>query len=130
MNHREKLLEIYQNLPEIEINQIQLPEEYQSYLVEIAKKSFSSKGAYTVLVTILVHKILNPAQDIRYHQAKMTGGFSGRSIDTKYITPTLTELGLPAMAESGWLTRSLEQPYPYTLEYEGKITPVSLKKHF
>ncbi|WP_228058664.1 hypothetical protein [Nostoc sp. LEGE 06077] len=49
MNHREKLLEIYQNLPEIEINQIQLPEEYKSYLAEIAKKSFSSKGAYTAI---------------------------------------------------------------------------------
>jgi DNA (cytosine-5)-methyltransferase 1 len=49
----------------------------------------------------------------------MVGGFSGRRIDTQYITPTLKELGLPAMAESGWLTRSLEQPYPYTLDYNG-----------
>ena len=26
------------------------------------------------------------------------------------------------MAESGWLTRSLEQPYPYTKDYSGKIS--------
>ncbi len=26
------------------------------------------------------------------------------------------------MAESGWLTRSLEQPYPYTMKYEGEIS--------
>ncbi|WP_242056534.1 MULTISPECIES: hypothetical protein [unclassified Nostoc] len=48
----------------------------------------------------------------------------------KYITPTLTELGLPAMKEAGWLTRTLELPYPYTLQYEGRITPKSLKKAF
>ena len=34
------------------------------------------------------------------------------------------------MAESGWLTRSLEQPYPYTLEYDGKISNKEVKKAF
>ncbi|MBD2501728.1 DNA cytosine methyltransferase [Anabaena azotica] len=130
MNHREKLLQIYQATSDIEINQIQLPEEYQNYVAEIAQKCFARKAVHTVLITLLVHKILNPSQDIRYHQTDMPGGFSGRSIDTKYITPTLTELGLPAMAESGWLTRSFEQPYPYTLNYNGNITPKSLKTAF
>jgi DNA (cytosine-5)-methyltransferase 1 len=130
MNHREKLIQIYQSTSEFEINQIQLPQEYQDYVIEIAKKCFARKAVYTVLVTLLVHKILYPSQDIRYHQAEMTGGFSGRSIDTKYITPTLTELGLPSMAESGWLTRSFEQPYPYTLDYNGNISPKSLKTAF
>ena len=54
----------------------------------------------------------------------MDQGFSGRSIDTKYITPTLKELGLTSMSESGWLTRSLEQPYPYDFKYQGKISKV------
>ena len=58
----------------------------------------------------------------------MENGFSGRSLDTKYITPTLKELELTSMSESGWLTRSLEQPYPYTKDYNGKIS--SLKKEF
>jgi DNA (cytosine-5)-methyltransferase 1 len=60
----------------------------------------------------------------------MPNGFSGRTIDTQFITPTLKELGLPAMAESGWLTRSLEQPYPYTLDYNGKISNTSVKEAF
>jgi DNA (cytosine-5)-methyltransferase 1 len=60
----------------------------------------------------------------------MQNGFSARSIDTKYITPTLNELGLPAMAESGWLTRSLEQPYPYTMNYQGEISGVGMKQAF
>jgi DNA (cytosine-5)-methyltransferase 1 len=34
------------------------------------------------------------------------------------------------MAESGWLTRSLEQPYPYTINYEGKISSKIVKKSF
>ncbi|MDC0832279.1 hypothetical protein POG22_04540 [Geitlerinema sp. CS-897] len=81
-------------------------------------------------MTLLVHKILNPKQDIRYHQEQLENGFSGRTIDTKYITPTLRDLELPAMAETGWLTRSLEQPYPYTLNYEGKIGDKKVKKAF
>ncbi len=130
MNHREKLIQIYQSISELNINQIELPQEYQDYVVEISKKCFARKAVYTVLVTLLVHKVLYPSQDIRYHQVDLPGGFSGRTIDTKYITPTLTELGLPAMAESGWLTRSLEQPYPYTLNYEGNISPKPLKLAF
>ena len=34
------------------------------------------------------------------------------------------------MAESGWLTRSLEQPYPYNLDYNGKIRGENVKKSF
>jgi DNA (cytosine-5)-methyltransferase 1 len=34
------------------------------------------------------------------------------------------------MAESGWLTRSLEQPYPYTLNYNGKINNKTVKNAF
>lgn len=130
MNHKEKLIQVYQSTSGVQINQIQLPEEIQKYVAEIANKCFFRRGVTTVLITLLVHKILHPGQDIRYHQAEMDGGFSGRSIDTKYITPTLTNLGLPAMGESGWLTRSLEQPYPYTLDYNGNITPKSLKAAF
>ncbi|BAT52137.1 DNA-cytosine methyltransferase [Nostoc sp. NIES-3756] len=130
MNHKEKLLQVYHLTSDIEITQNQLPEECQTYIAEIARKCFVRKAVHTVLITLLVHKILHPSQDIRYHQVDMPGGFSGRSIDTRYITPTLTELGLPAMAESGWLTRSFEQPYPYTLNYNGNITPKSLKTAF
>jgi len=90
----------------------------------IAQKSFNQKGVFTVLVTLSIYKIVHPKQDIRKHQTQIKGGFSGRSIDTRYITPTLKKLGLPSMAESGWLTRSLEQPYPYNLDYEGKIRQV------
>ncbi|MCC5638185.1 hypothetical protein LC593_20585 [Nostoc sp. CHAB 5844] len=91
MNHREKLIQIYQNISELENHQIQLPEEYQNYVAEVAQKCFVRKAVYTVLITLLVHKIIHPSQDIRYHQAEMTGGFSGRSIDTESILNFIEE---------------------------------------
>ena len=60
----------------------------------------------------------------------MEGGFSGRSNDTRYITPTLKELKLTSMSESGWLTRSLEQPYPYDFNYNGRVGSEEVKKSF
>lgn len=130
MNHRDRLIQSYEYSEDIEDIQEIISIEKQDFLREIAQKCFQQKGVYTVLITLLVHKILYPEQDIRYHQSNMEGGFSGRTIDTQHITPTLKELGLPAMAESGWLTRSLEQPYPYTVDYNGKISDKAVKKAF
>lgn len=129
MNHKKKLLEIYRRSSTID-DISNLNQETIDNIAVIGEKLSSQKGVFTVLVTLITHKILYPKQDIRYHQSNMEGGFSGRSIDTKYITPTLKELGLPSMAESGWLTRSLEQPYPYLLTYNGKISNKSVKKAF
>ena len=98
-----------------------MPSEVKKELDEIDKIIEKAKGVYTVLITLAIHKILHPKQDIRRHQSTMEKGFSGRGIDTKYISPTLGELGLLHSKESGWLTRSLEQPHPYDKNYPGKI---------
>lgn len=135
MNHRQKLLEIHEKAVKLSLSEQDnledsLNQAVVTHISEIARKCFNQKGVYTVLITLLVHKILYPNQDVRYHQNTLENGFSGRSVDTKYITPTLKQLGLPAMAESGWLTRSLEQPYPYTLDYEGRISDRQVKQAF
>ena len=129
MNHKEKLLEIYSQCNDDSLN-INLPDDVLINISIIGKYIESQKGVFTVLITLGIHKILNNNQDIRYHQTTLDNGFSGRTVDTKYITPTLKELKLPSMSESGWLTRSLEQPYPYTLSYEGKISNKKVKKSF
>ncbi len=129
MSHQEKLNAIYKQSSSISDIQ-NIPEIYHQYLTIIADNVYSQKAVYTVMVTLLVHKILVPEQDIRAHQEHLEGGFSGRTIDTKFITPTLRALGLPAMSESGWLTRSLEQPYAYTLDYQGKISNKQVKLAF
>lgn len=119
MNHSELLKEMYNSA--LTLTTPDLIQEYQELVEIIANHARNKKGVYTVLITLLTHKIIAPTQDVRFHQSNMRGGFSGRTIDTKHITPTLRKLGLPCMAESGWLTRSLEQPYPYDFSYSGKI---------
>lgn len=81
-------------------------------------------------MTSLVYKIHHPEQDIRYHQSNLDSGYSGRTFDTKYITPFLKSKKIPHMAESGWLTRSLEQNYPYDKNYKGKIKDPVLRESF
>ncbi len=119
MNHSELLKEIYNSA--LNLTTPDLNKECQEFVETIANHALSKRGVYTVLITLLTHKIIEPTQDVRFHQSNMQGGFSGRTIDTKHITPTLRKLGLPCMAESGWLTRSLEHPYPYDFSYSGKI---------
>jgi DNA (cytosine-5)-methyltransferase 1 len=129
MSHRDKLLEIYKlSYSVTDIKDVNFTT--QEFINVIGKKINTQKGVFTVLVTLVTHKIMDPKQDIRVHQKNLEGGFSGRSIDTKYITPTLKEIGLPSMAESGWLSRSLEQPYPYNLDYNGKINDKVVKEAF
>lgn len=129
MSHKDKLLEIYKlsfSLTDIK----DVNKATRDFIKSIGANINNQKGVFTVLVTLITHKIIDPKQDVRKHQVSIAGGFSGRSVDTMYITPTLKELGLPSMAESGWLTRSLEQPYPYTLDYNGKISNRVVKEAF
>lgn len=97
----------------------------------IVQKESTNKGVYTALVTSLLYKTMHPEQDVRNHKVDMPGGYSGRSFDTKYVTPFLKKKQfLGAMKESGWLTRSIEQDHPFTLEFPGKITPITTKNAF
>ena len=132
MTHSEVLNQIY----EIALNKVaendfeyDLPSDIVEMVSTIVSKA-ERKGIIAVLTTLLVHKIIDPAQDIRYHQAKFKNGFSGRGIDKAEVTPFLKSVSFPSMAESGWLTRSFEQPHPYTLDYPGAITPETVKTMF
>lgn len=133
MTHKEALETIYSSaLDEVARQNYEtaLRDETTERVKLIVSRSESSKGMMTVLVTLFTHKIVNPNQDIRYHQAQQTNGFAGRSIDKDVITPFMKSVSFPAMSESGWLTRSLEQPHPYTLDYPGNIKPHTVKSAF
>ena len=101
-----------------------------SSIVQIAELAQQRKGVFTVIVTSLLKKISDPAQDVRRHQTQIPGGYSGRGLDTAHVTPFLRRNALPYMAESGWLTRSLEQDHPYDQNFPGKISPKSLRVAF
>lgn len=107
-----------------------LNETIRSLIDEIISRSEGAKAVLAVTLTSLVYKQLNPEQDIRKHQSGIDSGYSGRTFDTHYITPFLRKNRFPAMAESGWLTRSLEQKVPYDKDYTGAIRPQSLKDAF
>jgi DNA (cytosine-5)-methyltransferase 1 len=97
----------------------------------VVQNAETQKAVLGVTLTSLVYKVYDPKQDIRKHQEGMKGGYSGRTFDTKYVTPFLKKK-FPhfAMAESAWLTRSLEQPRPFNLNYAGKIRNTVLKTAF
>jgi len=108
-----------------------LKKKQREWLVKIADKSESLKAVVTALTTSLVKKIEIPEQDIRYHKEELKGGYSGRTFDTKYITPFFKEnFRRLAMKESGWLTRSIEQPHSFTLDFPGKIRDKAVKEAF
>ncbi|MCD7845722.1 MAG: DNA cytosine methyltransferase [Oscillospiraceae bacterium] len=133
MTHEEVLRRIYEISAEKAASNnfdYDLPSDIVETISSLVENSERNKGVITVLITLFSHKIVDPAQDIRYHQAKLDGGFAGRVIDTAEITPFLKSVSFPAMAESGWLTRSLEQSHPYTLDYPGAIAPKSVKTMF
>lgn len=127
---KQVLLNYYRQSDDVSDITVSIPHDTINDMETIVTRAGSNKGVYTVLVTLALYKTIHPAQDIRSHKIELPSGFSGRSFDTKYVTPTLKELKLPAMAESGWLTRSLEQAYPYDINFNGKITPDVLKLAF
>ena len=109
---------------------ISLPEPAASSLGVIIERQEGNKGVLAVLMTLLLKKIVTPEQDIRLHQDGMDGGFSGRGLDTRVVTPFMKAHNFPSMSESGWLTRSLEQGLPYDMDYPGSIRPAVVKGAF
>ena len=133
MDEREILERVYNDVLEAHIsgkNEPVLQGGLDSEREIIVEYQEQRKAALTVLVTFLVKKIASPEQDVRMHQDGMPGGFSGRGLDTRVVTPFLRERDFPHMAESGWLTRSFEQSAPYDLNYPGGISPARLKRAF
>ena len=85
-----------------------------------------ASAAFTNVVTCVVIKATRPAIDIRYHQVQIqsltprAAGFNFRGLSEKCIYPWLNRHSF-AGAKSGWQTRTLERPKPYTLSYDENI---------
>ncbi len=108
-----------------------LPDDCVQELKTIVENAETQKAVLGVTLTSIVYKVYRPSQDIRYHQDGMENGYSGRTFDTKYVTPFLkSKFPHFAMAESAWLTRSLEQPHPFDFDFPGKIRNAVLKSAF
>lgn len=74
-------------------------------------------------------KTISPEQDIRLHKSgraknsfSWTEGISMRSLDKKYVTPTLRRFNLLKLNADGFMmTRSLAENYPYTYLYKANL---------
>ncbi len=132
-NDPRELLEIlYQRAVQVDFEPTQVLNEQQHiWLTSVVQTAETQKAVIAVIMTSLTKKNISPEQDIRYHKIELQNGYSGRSFDTAYITPFI-RLKFPrlAMAESGWLTRSLEQVAPFTLDFPGKIRSLAVKMAF
>lgn len=131
-NPRQILEGLYIEATDIELGTAYLLDQEKSdWVNDIVKFEETQKGVYTALLSSLVYKYIHPKQDVRYHKVSLSGGYSGRSFDTKYITPFLKEKRFAAaMKESGWLTRSIEQDHPFELNFPGKIQKKEVKNAF
>ncbi|MEW8994435.1 DNA cytosine methyltransferase [Clostridium sp.] len=122
---------IYIKANSTDFAETQLTKKQLGWVKSIVEKEETLKGVYSVLVSSLTYKSLYPEQDVRYHKIELENGYSGRSFDTKYVTPFLkSKKFFGAMKESGWLTRSLEQAHPFTLDFPGKISNKVVKDAF
>ena len=80
-----------------------------------------SKYLYSILLTGLVEKEVNPSQDIRITQKALTNGYSNRSRDQIIVTPFLKRHSLTHCAASGAESgRNFERPESHSLSYSGK----------
>ncbi|RJS68528.1 hypothetical protein CW714_10000 [Methanophagales archaeon] len=108
-----------------------MDEKRREWITTIADACESQKAVTTALLTCLVKKRIEPEQDIRLHRKEFAGGYSARVFDTKYVTPFLKKrFPRIAMKESGWLSRSIEQPHPFTLDFPGKARDEKVKHCF
>lgn len=108
-----------------------IPAPRLKWILAISSEAESQKAAIAVLTTSLAKKSSSPEQDVRLHQSKMKGGYSGRSLDFACVTPFIkSKFRRFAMKESGWLTRSFEQDSPYNIAYKGAIRNKAVKLAF
>ncbi len=86
-----------------------------------AVASSGNGAAVTVMVTSLLKKCSDPKQDVRRHQADMPGGYSGRELDVRIVTPFLEAHGFSADWRTGWSDRSFDAKTPYDFDYSGDM---------
>ena len=133
MNNIRTILENVYHLAESKHDlQPGLSEIQRRWIETIVERAESHKAVLAVLITSFVKKIETPTQDVRYHKKELPNGYSGRGFDTSHVTPFIKEKfqRFAMKGGSGWLTRSLEQAHPFTLNFPGKIRNVSVKDAF
>lgn len=66
-----------------------LTEKQMGYIKTLVDNAETQKSLIAVVMTSLLKKIVNPAQDVRLHRGEFESGYSGRTLDTSVVTPWL-----------------------------------------
>ncbi len=92
------------------------------------EKIDSNKSIVSALVTSLVKKILATTQDIRLHRMDFEGGYSARTLDTRFTSPFFKD-HFPKYAnkESSFLTLATRERIKWTKQ-EGQNLKIRDKK--
>jgi len=109
----------------------QVSETAKRSLKGLVESLTSEVGRALIGLTVmqLCIKSIEPEQNIRLHKASTNGasfswkeGVSMRTLDKKYVTPTLRRRGLVRLNADGFMmTRSLAENYPYSALYKAKL---------
>ena len=105
---------------------VTLSDRLQTSLDGLHTRAQAASAAFTNIVTCLAIKSAKPHADVRYHQTQIQkdtdrpAGVNFRGISEDIVYPWLNRNRFEG-AKSGWQTRTLERPKPYTLTYDENI---------
>jgi len=104
-----------------------LEPDFRQWLDNLSAQSEQASAAFTNIITGLSIKCAFPDLDVRYHQTQIqeqsTLGktwFNHRGVSENIVYPWLNAHDFNG-AKSGWQTRTLERPKPYSLDYDENI---------
>lgn len=106
-----------------------LSDALASALDALNARAQTASAVFTNIVTCLAIKVTYPDVDMRYHQVQIQdqtdrpAGFNFRGVSEDAVYPWLNDNRFEG-AKSGWQTRTLERPRPYTLDYAENIALV------
>jgi DNA (cytosine-5)-methyltransferase 1 len=89
----------------------------------------AASAVFTNIITCLAIKAARPHADVRYHQTQIQkdtsrpAGVNFRGVSEETVYPWLSRNRFEG-AKSGWQTRTLERPKPYTMTYDENIAYV------
>lgn len=89
----------------------------------------AASAVFTNILTCLAIKSARPQADVRFHQTQIQKdtdrpvGVNFRGISEDVVFPWLSHNRFEG-AKSGWQTRTLERPKPYTMDYDENIQHV------
>lgn len=102
---------------------IEIRNDIDSFITKIE----TDKSLVQVIITTILKKIVSPEQDIRFHMAKLEGGYSARVLDTQVTTPFFKN-NFPKYAnkETAFLTKATRAEIVWTFE-DGQRLPFRSK---